>query len=123
MPHGGFLLGPAPSARAGAAIHRERAASQYNAPMSRRLIPVLAALALATAPGSSARADGIMLIQAGPFWMGRDDRAPEEAPLHRVYVRDFWIERHKVTNAEFAEYLNAEGPVSPAGERRFDWRA
>jgi formylglycine-generating enzyme required for sulfatase activity len=67
-----------------------------------------------------ARADGIMLIQAGPFWMG-DDGAPDEAPLHRVYVRDFWIERHKVTNAEFAEFLTARGPRSPQGQRRFDW--
>ena len=75
---------------------------------------------LASVP-PAADADGVMLIQAGPFWMGRDDGAPDEAPLHRVYVRDFWIERHKVTNAELAEYLNAGGPVSPAGERRFDW--
>src|SRR2546428_9084818 len=75
--------------------------------MSRRLIPVLAALVFATAPGPPARADGIMLIQAGPFWMGRDDGSPDEAPLHRVYVRDFWLERHKVTNAEFAAFLNA----------------
>jgi iron(II)-dependent oxidoreductase len=62
-----------------------------------------------------------MLIQAGAFWMGRDDGAPEEAPLHRVYVRDVWIERHKVTNAEFAAFLAARGPVSPEGERRYDW--
>jgi len=89
--------------------------------MSRRLIPVLAALVFATAPGPPARADGIMLIQAGPFWMGRDDGAPDEAPLHRVYVRDFWLERHKVTNAEFAEFLDEDGLVSHEGEPRYDW--
>jgi len=66
-------------------------------------------------------ADGIMLVQAGSFWMGRDDGAADEAPLHRVYVRDVWIERHKVTNAEFAAFLEAHGPRTPAGERRFDW--
>jgi formylglycine-generating enzyme required for sulfatase activity len=65
-------------------------------------------------------ADGIMLVQAGAFWMGRDDGAPEEAPLHRVYVRDFWIERHKVTNAEFAAFLNARGIASADGQRRYD---
>jgi iron(II)-dependent oxidoreductase len=74
----------------------------------------------ALARPSPARADGIMLIQAGAFWMGRDDGAPDEAPLHRVFVRDFWVERHKVTNAEFADFLNAQGVMSPEGERRYD---
>ena len=67
-----------------------------------------------------AAGDGIMLIQAGAFWMGRDGGAPEESPLHRVYVRDVWIERHKVTNAEFAAFLNARGVASEDGERRYD---
>jgi formylglycine-generating enzyme required for sulfatase activity len=82
------------------------------------------ALVLAAAPGLAvprpARADGIMLVAAGAFWMGRDGGPPEEAPLHRVFVTDYWIERQKVTNAEFAEFLNAQGWVSPEGERRFD---
>src|SRR5712692_1270201 len=82
------------------------------------------ALALAAAPGFAvprpARADGIMLVAAGAFWMGRDGGPAEEAPLHRVFVTDYWIERQKVTNAEFAEFLNAQGRVSPGGERRFD---
>ena len=89
--------------------------------MSRRLIPVLAALAFAAAPLPWAHADGVMLIQAGAFWMGRDDGTPDEAPLHRVYVRDFWLERHKVTNAEFAEFLDEDGLVSAEGEPRYDW--
>jgi iron(II)-dependent oxidoreductase len=61
-----------------------------------------------------------MLVQAGAFWMGRDDGAPEEAPAHRVYVRDFWIDRHKVTNAEFAAFLNATGLRPPGADRRYD---
>ena len=40
-------------------------------------------------------ADGLMFVPAGGFWMGRDDGPPEEAPMHRVFVADFWIERHK----------------------------
>ncbi len=69
---------------------------------------------------SRAWADGIMLVTSGAFWMGRDDGPPEEAPAHRVFVRDFWIERHKVTNTEFAELLNARGLISDDRERRFD---
>src|SRR5262245_39555922 len=70
---------------------------------------------------SAALADGIMLVRAGAFWMGEDGGDPDAAPLHLVFVRDFWIERHKVTNAEFALFLDAHGPVSPAGQRRYDW--
>jgi formylglycine-generating enzyme required for sulfatase activity len=84
-----------------------------------RLVACVLAAGLLTAP-APAGADGIMLIQAGAFWMGRADGPAEEAPVHRVYVRDFWIERHKVTNAEFAEFLNATGLRPPGAERRFD---
>jgi iron(II)-dependent oxidoreductase len=65
-------------------------------------------------------ADGIMLVEAGAFWMGRDDGPADEAPRHRVYVRDFWIDRHKVTNAEFAVFLDAAGPAAADGRRRYD---
>ncbi len=85
----------------------------------RRFVPALACLAWLGLP-ALAWADGLMLIRAGAFWMGRDSGPPEEAPLHRVFVRDFWIDRHKVTNAEFAEFLDAEGVRSRYGERRFD---
>jgi formylglycine-generating enzyme required for sulfatase activity len=63
---------------------------------TRRSLARTAALAfvLLTVPGPrDAAADGVMLIQAGAFWMGRDDGASDEAPLHRVFVRDFWLER------------------------------
>ncbi len=84
-----------------------------------RSVAFLAAAVLLALP-TSATADGIMLVQAGAFWMGRDDGPPDEAPLHRVYVRDFWIERHKVTNAEFAAFLNATGLRPPGREGRYD---
>jgi len=86
-----------------------------------RVLATLVAGLLALVFRLPAAADGIMLVQAGAFWMGRDDGPPEEGPLHRVYVRDFWIERHKVTNAEFAAFLNAGGPLTAEGERRYDW--
>ncbi|MGH7417297.1 MAG: formylglycine-generating enzyme family protein, partial [Candidatus Rokuibacteriota bacterium] len=69
---------------------------------------------------SPARADGTMLIQAGAFWMGSDAGSPDEAPMHRVYVRDFWMDRHKVTNREFARFLQARGLRSAEGEDYFD---
>ena len=87
----------------------------------RRATLLVCLLALTLGPRLPVAADGIMLVQAGSFWMGRDDGAPEEAPLHRVFVADVWIERHKVTNAEFAAFLNAHRRTTPAGDRRYDW--
>ena len=49
----------------------------------RRLALALTTAVLAALPAPAA-ADGVMLIQAGAFWMGRDGGPPEEAPLHRV---------------------------------------
>lgn len=85
---------------------------------SRLACSILAAATLAAA--TDVRADGLMLVAAGAFWMGRDDGGPDEAPLHRVFVTDFWIERAKVTNAEFAAFLNATGLRPPGSERRYD---
>jgi formylglycine-generating enzyme required for sulfatase activity len=81
-------------------------------------LAIVATLALAW--HRPALAEGIMLVQASAFWMGRDDGPPDERPLHRIYVRVFWLERHKVTNAEFAAFLNASGIGSLERERRYD---
>jgi iron(II)-dependent oxidoreductase len=85
----------------------------------RRAAAGVLAAGLLAAP-ALCRADGVMLVQAGAFWMGRDDGSPDEAPLHRVYVRDFWIDRDKVTNAELAAFLNATGLRPPGADRRYD---
>ena len=68
----------------------------------------------------AARGDGIMLIQAGAFWMGSDDGASDEGPLHRVFLRAFWLDRHKVTNREVALFLEARGLRSAEGADYFD---
>src|SRR3989442_10353740 len=80
---------------------------------------VIVVFAASLHPGI-ADADGIMLVPAGAFWMGSDDGVSNERPLHRIFVRDFWIERHKVTNAEFAAFLNATGLQPPGTDHRFD---
>jgi len=51
--------------------------------------------------------------------MGSEDHYPEEAPVHRVAVDGFWIDRAPVTNAEFARFVDATGYVTVA-ERRLD---
>jgi len=51
--------------------------------------------------------------------MGSVDFYPEEGPVHTVTVAPFAIERHPVTNAQFAEFVAATGYVTVA-ERPLD---
>lgn len=46
-------------------------------------------------------------IPAGPFVMGSDGGPEDERPRHTVTVAAFSLDRNKVTNAEFALFLNA----------------
>jgi formylglycine-generating enzyme required for sulfatase activity len=51
-------------------------------------------------------------IPGGTFRMGSDRHYPEEAPVHRVTVDGFWIDRTPVTNAQFREFVEATGYVT-----------
>jgi len=64
---------------------------------------------------------GMVWVHGGTFLMGSDRHYPEEAPAHRVTVDGFWIDRHTVTNREFAAFVKetkhvtvAERPPDPA---------
>src|SRR5438552_375008 len=46
--------------------------------------------------------------------MGSTSFYPEEAPIHTVTVAPFAVERHPVTNAQFAEFVAATGYVTVA---------
>src|SRR5262252_1845211 len=51
----------------------------------------------------------MVLITGGTFRMGSDAHYPEERPTHNVTVDSFWIDRHAVTNADFAAFVAATG--------------
>jgi formylglycine-generating enzyme len=53
-------------------------------------------------------------ISGGTFLMGSDHHCQEEAPAHRVTVDGFWMDRHLVTNAEFARFVRQTGHVTVA---------
>lgn len=53
-------------------------------------------------------------IPGGVFRMGSDHHYPEEAPAHNVRVDGFWMDRHTVTNDEFARFVADTGYVTSA---------
>jgi hypothetical protein len=57
-------------------------------------------------------------VPGGTFLMGSDHHYPEEAPAHPVTADGFWIDRHTVTNAEFARFVRKTGHVTVAERAR-----
>lgn len=62
----------------------------------------------------------MVTIPAGPFTMGNNTGPADERPAHQVHLGAFVIDHALVTNAQFAAFLHAVGPVNAQGERLFD---
>ena len=94
------------------------------------MILMLAACSSADAPDAGAAqiaaktcpppSDGVVKVSGGTFAMG-SDFYDEEGPIRQTSVGDFWIDKHEVTNRQFAEFVAATGyitvaekPVDPA---------
>jgi formylglycine-generating enzyme required for sulfatase activity len=56
----------------------------------------------------------LIAVPGGAFRMGSERFYPEESPVHEVSVEPFAIERHPVTNRQFAEFVSATGHVTVA---------
>jgi formylglycine-generating enzyme required for sulfatase activity len=61
-------------------------------------------------------------IPGGEYAVGSDAHYAEEAPRRRVHVGGFWLDRHTVTNRQYAAFVDAtryltvaERPLDPAG--------
>lgn len=64
----------------------------------------------------------MVLIPGGEFSMGSnrpEARAPEK-PEHVVFVDSFYMDKHQVTNAEYAAFLNAEAIEVEGGITRYN---
>ena len=61
---------------------------------------------------AAAARSGMVWIAGGTFRMGSDSHYPEEAPVHRVHVDGFWIDRTPVTNRQFRAFVEATGHVT-----------
>lgn len=53
-------------------------------------------------------------IHRGSFLMGSDRHYPEEAPVHRVCVDSFFIDKTPVTNRQFKAFIKETGYVTVA---------
>ena len=65
----------------------------------------------------------MVLLEGGEFLMGNTGRlaypGDGEGPLRRVRLDAFWIDRHALSNAEFAPFVEDTGHVTEA--ERFGW--
>jgi formylglycine-generating enzyme len=88
-----------------------------DVPPDRARATVVANMTPAAPDGRPGR--GMVWIPGGSFLMGSDDHYPEEAPAHRVTVDGFWMDRHTVSNDQFARFIQKTGYVTVA-ERAAD---
>ena len=80
-------------------------------------LAVLGIVLFLCAPPTAAQ---MVRVPAGEFTMGSDTGPADERPAHRVSLPAFEIDRLPLTNAQFADFLNAVGPTNAAGETLFD---
>lgn len=68
-------------------------------------------------------AESMVVLEGGSFLMGSDDVDANpydgEGPVREVTVSPFWISRHAVTNAEFAQFVEETG--FRTGAEGFGW--
>jgi formylglycine-generating enzyme len=63
-------------------------------------------------PASAPPHPDMVWIPGGTFRMGSDHHYPEEAPVHRVKVDGFWMDRTPATNEWFQKFVAATGHVT-----------
>ena len=62
----------------------------------------------------TAKLTELVELPGGSFRMGSTRFYPEEAPVHTATVAPVAVERHPVTNAQFAEFVDHTGYVTVA---------
>jgi formylglycine-generating enzyme required for sulfatase activity len=60
---------------------------------------------------------GMVLIPAGDFIMGTDDKSPDERPKRTLFVESFYIDKYEVTNVEYKEFF--ETHTYPTGQDEY----
>jgi len=65
-------------------------------------------------------AGDMALIPSGAFLMGSLEGIADERPVHRVHLDSFYMDRHPVTNADYARFLNVFGNRAEGGKKWLD---
>jgi len=55
----------------------------------------------------------MVLIPAGEFTMGSNNRLPDEGPEHKVTLKSYWMDRYEVTNLQYKQFIDATKRKSP----------
>ncbi len=76
----------------------------------------------ASTPVTVIEKEGMVWIPPGTFTMGSNAplARPDEAPMHKVKLEGFWMDKTEVTNAQFAAFVEATGYVTTA-EKAPNW--
>jgi len=60
-----------------------------------------------------AKPNEMVLVPAGEFIMGTNDRLPDEGPEHKVTIPAFRIDKFEVTNLQYKQFIDATNRKSP----------
>src|SRR5262249_37785553 len=55
----------------------------------------------------------MVFVPAGEFLMGSDNTAEDEAPMHKVYLDGFYIDKHELTVAQYDRFVRETGYQEP----------
>jgi formylglycine-generating enzyme required for sulfatase activity len=62
----------------------------------------------------------LIRVPAGSFIMGSIDGPEDERPQHQINLGEYFIDRTKITNAQFAQFMNARGVKAADGQIWYD---
>jgi len=62
---------------------------------------------------NSTKAEMIIFVKGGEFIMGSEIGAKDEKPLHKVLIKDFYIDKYEVTVGDYIKYCDATGAIMP----------
>jgi sulfatase modifying factor 1 len=64
----------------------------------------------------------MVLIPAGDFIFGANDKESLAYPQQKLYLPDFWIDKYEVTNAQFLDFSIKESYTGEGAKEGKDWR-
>jgi len=56
----------------------------------------------------------MVLVPAGPYIRGSDNRLPDEGPQYTAETGAFWIDKYEVTNLQYKQFIDATKRKSPS---------